>query len=210
MGWISNDNEHEGWAAGVVPGGRLSASSSGEGMLIRGITGRYTLDKMLPDYEVVPDSEIIGWRGACECGWQGEMWERVTSPAAANFSRRRHYVSRTSSMLHARSKTPSTTGGRPTSLPRKLSSAWKRQRVNTSGRPPARQDRRSRQGRRGILGRHRPGRGHQPVCPRTVGRQAVTLAQSVIRSAMPSVSRPSVGWCGCAEHRLARTSDSTL
>ena len=55
MGWVSNDNEHEGWAAAVAPDGRLSASSSGEGMLVQGITGRYQPDKMLPDYEVVPD-----------------------------------------------------------------------------------------------------------------------------------------------------------
>ena len=47
----------------------------------------------MPDYEVVPGNEIIGWRGACECGWQGDMWERVTSPADADFSRRRDYVS---------------------------------------------------------------------------------------------------------------------
>jgi hypothetical protein len=93
MGWVSNDNEHEGWAAAVAPDGRLSASSSGEGMLVQGITRRYQPDKMLPDHEVVPDREIIGWRGACDCGWRGELWERVTSPAAADFSRRRDYLS---------------------------------------------------------------------------------------------------------------------
>lgn len=79
MGWISNDNEHEGWAAAAAPDGRLSSSSTGEGMLVKGITGQYKPDRMLPDYEVVPDSEIIGWRGACECGWEGQLWERVTS-----------------------------------------------------------------------------------------------------------------------------------
>lgn len=47
---------------------------------------------MLPDYEVVPDREIIGCRGACDCGWRDELWERVTSPAAADFSRRREFV----------------------------------------------------------------------------------------------------------------------
>jgi hypothetical protein len=92
MGWISNDNEHEGWAAAVAPDGRLSGSSTAGGMLFKGITGHYSPDKMLTDYEVVPDSEIIGWRGACVCGWKGEMWERVTSPVAADFSLRRDYV----------------------------------------------------------------------------------------------------------------------
>lgn len=92
MGWVSNDNEHEGWAAPVAPDGRLSASSTAEGMLVEGVTGRYVLDVTMPDYEVIPDKEIIGWRGACVCGWQGEMWERVTTPAAADFSLRRDYV----------------------------------------------------------------------------------------------------------------------
>jgi len=92
MGWISSDNEHEGWAAFVAPDGRLSASSTAGGMLVKGITGHYPPDKMLPDYEIIPDSQIIGWRGQCECGWQGEMWERVTSRETADFSRRRDYL----------------------------------------------------------------------------------------------------------------------
>lgn len=93
MGWISNDNEHESWAAAVARDGRLSASSTNEGMLVKGITGNYKPDKMMPNHGVVPDREIIGWRGASECGWQGELWERVTSPAAADFNRRRKYLS---------------------------------------------------------------------------------------------------------------------
>lgn len=92
MSWVSSNNEHEGWAAEVAPDGRLSSSSSEAGMLVKGITGRYKPDKMRPDYEVVPDSEIIGWRGACGCGWRGQMWERVASPAAADPAHRRDYV----------------------------------------------------------------------------------------------------------------------
>ena len=92
MGWISNVNEHEGWAAAVASDGRLSASLTGEGVLVKRITGHYRPDKMLPDYEVVADSEIIGWRGACACGWQGRMWGRVTSPYAADFTLRRVYL----------------------------------------------------------------------------------------------------------------------
>ncbi|RAM37254.1 AsnC family protein [Arthrobacter globiformis] len=62
-------------------------------MLFRGLTGRYEPDRMRPDYEVVPDSEIVGWRGHCSCGWQGDRWERVASPTAADFNRRRDYIS---------------------------------------------------------------------------------------------------------------------
>jgi hypothetical protein len=62
-------------------------------MLFEGTSGRYKRDKMMPDYEVIPDPEIVRWRGQCACGWQGEMWERVTSPADADFNHRRDYVS---------------------------------------------------------------------------------------------------------------------
>jgi hypothetical protein len=92
MGWVSTDNEHEGWAACVAPDGRLSAASSAERILFPGISGRYQPDKMMPDHDVVPDNEIKGWRGQCSCGWQGDRWERVTSPADADFSHRRDYV----------------------------------------------------------------------------------------------------------------------
>lgn len=47
MGWVSNDNEHEGWAAAVAPDGRLSGSSTSEGILVEGITGRYKPDRMM-------------------------------------------------------------------------------------------------------------------------------------------------------------------
>lgn len=46
MGWVSADGEHEGWAAcrtrrEVVP----SASSSGEGMLFRGLSGHASVTR---------------------------------------------------------------------------------------------------------------------------------------------------------------------
>lgn len=63
MDSVSTDNEHEGWAACAAPDGRLSASSSVEGMLFEGITGRYKRDQMMPDYEVVPDNGDRGLAG---------------------------------------------------------------------------------------------------------------------------------------------------
>ncbi|MFF1254920.1 hypothetical protein ACFVYC_20830 [Pseudarthrobacter sp. NPDC058329] len=94
MGWVSSDNKHEGWVACVAPDGRLSSSSSGEGMLVKGVSGRYKRDESMPDYEIIPDREIIGWRGACDCGWQGELWKRVGSSAEADPAQHREYVSR--------------------------------------------------------------------------------------------------------------------
>jgi hypothetical protein len=92
VGWDLGDGVHEGWAAQVVPDGRLSASSSGEGVLVQGVTGRYRRDELMRDYEIVPDAEVIGWRGACTCGWQGALWTRVGSAAEEDLPRRRAYI----------------------------------------------------------------------------------------------------------------------
>ena len=95
MGWSTDYSEgHEGWAASVAPDGRLTGSSTGHGMLLDGITGRYELSTANPGYEVVPHREITGWRGQCECGWQGEFWQRVTKPEEADLNQRTAYVPR--------------------------------------------------------------------------------------------------------------------
>ncbi len=93
MGWFTDYSEgHEGWAASVTPDGRLTASSTGKGMLVSGLTGRYEADTAQPDLEVVPHGEITGWRGQCECGWQGEFWTRVASPEQADPGHRLAYL----------------------------------------------------------------------------------------------------------------------
>ncbi|MFF2317756.1 hypothetical protein ACFVTE_15980 [Arthrobacter sp. NPDC058097] len=93
MSWSTDYSEgHEGWAASVTPDGRRTGSSTGQGMLVEGITGRYERDTTLPDYEVVPHREIIGWQGQCECGWQGELWERVPSAEEADAGRRKVHL----------------------------------------------------------------------------------------------------------------------
>ncbi|WP_248761227.1 hypothetical protein [Pseudarthrobacter sp. SSS035] len=70
---------HERWAASVTPGGRLTTSSTGHGMLALGITRRYGRNTMHPDYLVIPHQEITRWRGQCEGCWHGEFWKRVDS-----------------------------------------------------------------------------------------------------------------------------------
>jgi hypothetical protein len=93
MSWSTDYSEgHEGWSVSIAPDGRLTGSSTGRGMLVDGITGRYERSSTDLDYEVVPHREIIGWRGQCECGWQGELWKRVTSPEDADLSQRKAYV----------------------------------------------------------------------------------------------------------------------
>ena len=93
MGWTSNDHQHEGWVAAIAPDGRLSASSTAGGMLVHGITGQYqAAGEFAPDEEIVPDDLIMSWRGACTCGWQGELWHRVTTPSEADHAAHREYV----------------------------------------------------------------------------------------------------------------------
>jgi hypothetical protein len=93
MGWSTDYSEgHEGWAASVTPDGRRTGSSTGRGMLVEGITGRYERDTTMPGYEIVPHREIIGWQGQCECGWQGEFWERVPSAEEADLGQRKAHL----------------------------------------------------------------------------------------------------------------------
>lgn len=44
-----------------------------------------------PDEEIVPHDLIMSWRGACTCRWQGELWQRVLTPAEADLDARKEY-----------------------------------------------------------------------------------------------------------------------
>ncbi|MBO1269512.1 hypothetical protein [Arthrobacter cavernae] len=92
MGWDVGDGFHEGRAGCVVPDGRVARAVTGAGVLVEGVTGRYPRDEVLRGHELVPDKDVVGWQGACECGWQGVRWDRVRSSAQANLSKRRAYV----------------------------------------------------------------------------------------------------------------------
>jgi hypothetical protein len=92
MGWDLGDGKHAGWAACVVPDGRLSVGSTGVGQLVHGVTGKYPQDNLSPEVEIVPDIEVQGWRAACECGWRGMMWSRVRSEDHADFAAGKVFV----------------------------------------------------------------------------------------------------------------------
>lgn len=85
MGWATEDGRHEGWANMELPDGQPHSVSSAAGIVVK--SGNFEA----PD-EVVPYSEVIGWRGRCECGWMGEFWTRVTDPAQTNPLLRRIFV----------------------------------------------------------------------------------------------------------------------
>lgn len=82
MGWTDEDGQHEGWAAAQFPGDRLSFGSTGGGaMVVRYdlATGRRVEEYDTLNPTVVDGREAIGWRGICECGWLGPLWQRVNA-----------------------------------------------------------------------------------------------------------------------------------
>lgn len=90
--WSTDDGEHEGWPATIAPDGRIAASSSGACWFFQGVTGKYPLDESNPGQEVVPDAEIVGWHGACTCGWRAEPFTRAATQADADLDQRSDYV----------------------------------------------------------------------------------------------------------------------
>lgn len=93
MGWQTDDGEHEGWEAGVYPGGRVSTGSGGDGAggigaMVRpvGPDGRVRYDG---DAAFVDGRQVLGWRAICTCGWHGPLWERVDDPAGHDLAARR-------------------------------------------------------------------------------------------------------------------------
>ncbi|MFI6788852.1 hypothetical protein ACIBG4_16130 [Nonomuraea sp. NPDC050383] len=86
MGWDQGDGLHEGWAAAVSPDGRVSSGSRNGGALVAtvGQGGRvgYAAD-------VLDGRTAVGWRGHCDCGWQGPLGERVATADEMNTTDRK-------------------------------------------------------------------------------------------------------------------------
>lgn len=93
MGWISNNNEHEGWAACVAPDGRLPSSSTGR---------RDALQGCHRPLQAGQDDERLGSNpGQRNYRLAGPVRMRLARrgvgtcyvPTAADFKHRRDYVS---------------------------------------------------------------------------------------------------------------------
>jgi hypothetical protein len=175
MSWQSDDGRHEGWAEAEFPGGWFSHGSTSGGAMVNRrdpVTGRRdAYDTLNP--EVRDGREAIGWRGICECGWRGELWQRVDRPEDDDRAARR---------VHE--PDPSRYGDAPTEVEDTIHAEWKAHLGPGRGRlraPPGRRRRPRRTGRahqgrprcppgRPVVDRRRPQRRHQPpVRPRTVG-----------------------------------------
>lgn len=75
MGWMvdGDDGVHEGWVAMLDPKGRGASGWSGAGLIFPRRDWSYG-DPDDAMSEVVPWSEVAGWRVQCECGWRGTEW----------------------------------------------------------------------------------------------------------------------------------------
>ena len=90
MSWITDEGDHEGWAAAEFPDGRVSVGGNVGGVAVRtpedAINGAYTTYGADP--ETADGRTAIGWRGLCTCGWLGPLWRRVPAEAGADPVRR--------------------------------------------------------------------------------------------------------------------------
>uniref|UniRef100_UPI003F4912FE hypothetical protein n=1 Tax=Streptosporangium sp. CA-235898 TaxID=3240073 RepID=UPI003F4912FE len=91
MAW-TNEDGHDGWDAAEFPGNRFSVGSRGGGATVRHFPpGPGRLPAAQGEPEEVDGRTAIGWRGLCECGWRGALWERVATRAEHDAASRRIY-----------------------------------------------------------------------------------------------------------------------
>lgn len=99
MGWISNDQLHEGYLAVVLADGAITSTSNATGPVV-----------MLTDDQgngtgadvQRTDDEIIGWRLCCTCSiptkscpvstWTGDNWHRVATAVLEDVEAGRIYI----------------------------------------------------------------------------------------------------------------------
>ncbi|MFF5265310.1 hypothetical protein ACFY4C_41050 [Actinomadura viridis] len=94
MGWLNDDGDHGGFAAAVWPDGRVSLGHTpgGAEVLPLGSDGRIDYDNAGDEPELRDGRTAIGWRGVCECGWSGPLWELVGTAGEHDEAARRVHV----------------------------------------------------------------------------------------------------------------------
>lgn len=88
MTWMTEDGLHEGWAAARFADGAISGSTGPDGYRVS-----YSADGAeaweLDEWR--PDDAVVGWIGACTCGWRGQPWTRVADRAEEDLAARRAF-----------------------------------------------------------------------------------------------------------------------
>src|SRR4051812_12590319 len=87
MSWVSDDGAHDGWTAPLFADGAIGSGWLHSGVLVARLGDGTTLD--VGAWQSRPESDIIGWVAACECGWRGTPASRVATPAEHDPTRRR-------------------------------------------------------------------------------------------------------------------------
>ncbi|MGW0590993.1 hypothetical protein [Streptosporangium sp. NPDC002607] len=80
MAWTNEDGIHEGWDAAEFDRDRFSVGSGGGGAWARQFAAGPGPLQREGEPETVDGRTAIGWRSMCECGWRGQLWERVATP----------------------------------------------------------------------------------------------------------------------------------
>lgn len=88
MSWQTDDGKHEGWLAPTFTDGALGSGWSHQGVMVTRIGER---ELEYEQWQHRPEAEVTGWVTACECGWRGLPWTRVTAPDDQDLAARRVY-----------------------------------------------------------------------------------------------------------------------
>jgi hypothetical protein len=90
MRWDLGDGHHRGVLGVLLEDGRQGLNhEDDEWISVQGVTGRNKRDPYRSGFELVRESEVAGWQGACECGWTGRQWQRVKGRAKTDITRYR-------------------------------------------------------------------------------------------------------------------------
>jgi hypothetical protein len=86
--WQTEDGGHEGWVAARFADGAISGSTGPAGYRISYLAdGTEVGDRD----EWRADDAVVGWVGACTCGWRSRPWDRVATRTDEDVTARRAF-----------------------------------------------------------------------------------------------------------------------
>jgi hypothetical protein len=86
--WSTEDGKHEGWVAALFADGAIHGSSRFDGF-----QASYAADgsEMFFPEDWRPHTAVVGWVGACTCGWRSQPWTRASVRAGEDLAARRAF-----------------------------------------------------------------------------------------------------------------------
>ncbi|MFD8533886.1 AsnC family protein [Streptosporangium canum] len=115
MAWTNEDGIHDGWDAAEFAGDRFSVGAGGGGVTVwRFAPGPGPLRETGERETEVDGRTAIGWRALCQCGWRGELWQKVATPGEHDPAHHRVY-----------DPDPCSWGSAPTGLEEAMHREWR-------------------------------------------------------------------------------------